>query len=114
MPSERVILLDKTLDRAQRRAVLAHELAHVDLGHDDVGGWFGRRFERDADRLAATRLLGDICEVACAIALHPMSPVDAARCLDVTVETLHLRLACLTEDEYRVIEVRVRSVERPA
>lgn len=114
MPSERVILIDIALTRAQRNGTLAHELAHIDLGHIDLDGWFGRRFERDADRLAAGRLLADIEPVADAIAVHPLSPVDVAEHLDVPESVLYERLTDLTDAEAQIIEDRVAAVERPA
>lgn len=58
LPDERVILLDRGLSITEGRCTLAHEIAHMDLGHYPTGvGHFDRRQEREADGLAARRLL---------------------------------------------------------
>lgn len=113
VPSERVILIDVSLDGDERRGVLAHELAHIDLEHRPVGGWFGRRMEREADVLAARRLLGDVDRIADAIAEHPLQPGLVAEALCVPLRVLRRRLEILTDHERDVIEARVAACERP-
>lgn len=112
VPSERVIFIDRALERPDRRATLAHELCHVDLDHRPVGGWFGRRMEHDADTLAARRLLHDVRRIADAIALHPLEPGLVARELDVPLRILRRRLESLTVAEKVMIDDRLSGVER--
>lgn len=102
-----VILLDVDLDRAERRSTLAHELAHIDLGHRVAGGWFGRRLEAEADRLAAQRLLESVDQLADALATHAGHLAGAAEHLDVPLRVLERRLARLTDDERATIARRV-------
>lgn len=109
--SERIILLSAELDLVGRRCTLAHELAHIDLAHAPQGGWFGARHERDADRLAARRLLEDIDEIATALCVHPLHPELVAEHLGVTVGVLRRRLANLTPDEKDHIEQRLAARE---
>lgn len=107
VPSEKVILIDQALDMAGRRATLAHELCHIDLEHQPTGGWFGRRMERDADMLAAARLLPDPEQIADALAVYPLEPTQVAALLDVPLRILRRRLEVLTDDERAVIERRL-------
>lgn len=54
------ILLDRALTAEERRAVLCHELVHLDRGSrraDDVPGWVVAREERAVDREATDRLV---------------------------------------------------------
>lgn len=97
------IALDDRLTRVERRCVLAHELAHIDLGHMDQAAtglcWdlgtsrIARRRELDADKVAARRLIltrrlaGALCE-------HD-DPWSVADGLDVTEHILKVRLAHL-------------------
>jgi Zn-dependent peptidase ImmA (M78 family) len=111
VPSERVIFIDSSLDRPGRRATLAHELSHVDLGHRPTAGWFGRRMERDADDLAAQRLLDDVARVADAIAVHPLQPGMVAAELEVPLRLLRRRLERLTPTEAAVIEERLAQTD---
>lgn len=111
MPSESVILIDRSLDMAGRRCTLAHELAHVDLDHVPARGWFGRRMERDADRLAADRLLQDVVDIADALCVYPLDVAKVAEHLGVTMGILRRRLAALTVDEKSYIEHRLALCE---
>lgn len=108
---EKVILLGTHLDVAGRRCALAHELAHIDLGHRPARGWFGRRQEADADRLASNRLLSDVERIAEALAVHPLDPAAVADYLDVSVPILRRRLRELTDDEKLAIERRLARVD---
>ncbi len=108
--TERVILLDRSLDVVGRRCALAHELAHIDHGHGELGGWFGRRQERDADQLAASRLLGDVAELADALCEHPLEPELVAEHLGVTMHVLRRRLAALTPAEQDRIQARLAAI----
>lgn len=101
--SERVILLDRRLQRAERNAVLAHEIAHVDLAHVMTGRkWFDRRQERDADRLAADRLV-DLVRLADALR-WALCPEEVAHELDVPVDVVRRRIRSLTDEEKASIE----------
>lgn len=111
VPSERVILLDVALDQDERRSVLAHEVAHVDLEHEPAGGWFGRRMEREADILAARRLLGDIEEIADAICEHPLQPGLVAERLCVPLRVLRRRLEALSDQERAIIQAHLHRRE---
>lgn len=100
-PMSRTIRIRRDIDSRYRREILAHEIAHVILGHDTIGetvqsretiSAYGRneRIERMADNLAALLLISDseidqarIC--SCSFA-------DAAAYLDVSTDTLIRRL----------------------
>lgn len=109
--SERVILLDKRLTRVERRCTLAHEIAHIDLGHGEARGWFARRMERDANRVAARRLLRSLSDLADALCLYPHHLGAVAEHLGVTVAVLRVRLENLTRAEERYIATRVAALE---
>lgn len=90
MPTERVILIQHTLTKAERRCALAHELAHLDTGdRSNAMCWFDRRQESNADKLAARRLvdLADLVDVFrwCS------TPGEAAAELEVTLAVIALR-----------------------
>ena len=100
-----VILLERTLDRAERNTVLAHEIAHVDLAHSMTGRkWFDGRQERQADALAADRLV-DLDDLADAL-LWALCPEEVAEQLDVTVAVVRRRVHALTADQKAYIEAR--------
>lgn len=110
--SEKVILLNRELDWIGRRCTLAHELAHIDLNHEELDDqWFSRRQEREAAHLAAVRLLADVEEIAAAMCAFPLDPPLVAEQLGVTVEVLTARLRTLTDSERRYIEHRVAAQE---
>jgi len=102
-PQERVILLDERLDRCRARCVLAHELAHAQLGHagcppgDAQRGWLARRQEAEADRWAARRLVS-LPSLAEVLAERP-DVEAAAAALDVTAAVLRCRLERLDARE---------------
>lgn len=101
----RVILLERSLRRPERNAVLAHEIAHIDLEHRMTGRlWFDRRQERDADRLAAARLITveDLAEALRSV--DGGGPAEVAHELGVPVDVLMRRVRALTDDEKASIE----------
>lgn len=54
----KVILINSSTTWAEKRCSLAHAVAHLDLGHhENPGGVFSRDQERDANLLAAGRLV---------------------------------------------------------
>lgn len=112
--SERVILLDRELDARGRRCALAHELVHMDRTHRPQGGWFGRRQELEADKIAAHRLLDDVESIAEALCIHPLDPEMVAEHLGVTVPVLRRRLSALTDAERDRIQARIDREERGA
>lgn len=113
--TENVIVLDVDLDQANCNATLAHELAHIDLrhhAHGAPGKWFAIRWEREADNLAADRLLEDVGEIAEAMALHPQNLDMASAHLEVPAEVLWRRLTRLSNAEKTLIVERLDRVER--
>ena len=101
--SQRVILIERSLVRAERNSVLAHEIAHIDLEHVMTGRkWFDRRQERDADTLAAMRLV-TVTDLADALS-WALCPEEVAEQLDVTVDVVRRRIRALTDDEKATIE----------
>jgi Zn-dependent peptidase ImmA (M78 family) len=99
----RVILIERSLHRPERNSVLAHEIAHVDLGHRVTGRrWFDRRQERDADNLAALRLV-DLERLADALR-WALCPEEVAHELEVTVDVVRRRIRSLTDEEKARIE----------
>lgn len=95
VPEQRVILIEQSLPRAERNAVLAHEIAHIDLGHRgvDLTDWTSWKHEVAADKLAARRLISidgladasRICKTA----------EEVAEYLEVTLPLVKLRLQTL-------------------
>lgn len=106
--SERMILLDRELDETWRRATLAHEICHVDLGHLGTTGHFARRAEREADHLAARRLLPSVVEIADAAATFRGDTKAIAHHLGVPVEVLVRRVERMHPRDVARIEARVR------
>jgi Zn-dependent peptidase ImmA (M78 family) len=90
VPSERIILVDESITKAERRCALAHELAHIDTG--DLATelcWYGARQETGADKLAARRLI-DAHDLA-AVARWTQDSREIAEALEVTLGVLALR-----------------------
>lgn len=96
------IWLHPHLSQTQRRCTLAHELAHIDLGHTrhvtDAD-------ERDAQRLAARRLIR-IARLADAM-VWTHSPDELAEELWVDTDTLEVRLDNLHPSEHHYIAQRL-------
>lgn len=106
IPSERVVLIDETLEPGERRCVLAHEVAHIDLGHRPSRlGWFQRRHESDADDLAARRLVST-AELGEALRWC-LCDEELADHLDVTLDVVRLRLAMLDDNEKAFIDTLI-------
>lgn len=110
-PISRTIRIRRDIDILHHREILAHEIAHVILGHDSTGevaqrrntvSAYGRneRIERMADNLAAMLLVSD-SELDDARRGNKAF-VDAARYLDVSTDTLIRRL---TQHQSPVIDV---------
>lgn len=87
----KVILLDRGSSRGERRASLAHAVAHLDLDHVAVGGFIGERQERDAERLAALRCVS-IRHLADAIKWHGQTWSHVAEAVEVDERMLRVRL----------------------
>ena len=87
----RVILIDSATSRPARRSSLAHAVAHLDLGHVVIGGYLGSRQERDAEALAALRLIS-IPALADAISWCGERWGAVAATLDVDLPLLEVRL----------------------
>lgn len=104
-----VIWMDPAQRQAKRRCTLAHELAHIELGHTD--GCTPRE-DRAADDLAARRLI-PLDRLADALAWTE-SAEEAADELWVDEATLSARLASLTADERVALAERLGRVERGA
>jgi Zn-dependent peptidase ImmA (M78 family) len=102
-PVERVILVDESITRTERRCALAHELAHLDMGDEPTEHcFFARRQETAADRLAAVRLVA-IRDLAAAVRYCDDARELAAE-LDVTLNALVLRCALLHPSERGLID----------
>ena len=106
IPRQGVILINHTLDVIEARCALAHEIAHIDLGHSPrAPGWFGRRQERDADHLAAQRLIADdgLADLA---AEQAVVVCEVAERFDVTHRFAAMRLTSL---EHALLDVVQRT-----
>lgn len=97
----RVILLDRSLGRARRRGALAHSLAHLDLEHRATDGDYERWQEREADKLAARRLI-PLDALADALRWSRSAPEIAAE-LDVDVGILRARVDVIHPAERAVL-----------
>lgn len=112
-PVRRVILIDSGQSRPERRCSLAHAVAHLDLGHQQTPlGHFERRQERDADQLAARRLIG-IDHLAWAFTWTPWR-TEVAQELDVDLATLICRERHLHPSEKHYLLRTARWLEETA
>lgn len=113
LPSAGVIFIDSGLSRADRRSVLSHEIAHLDLDHEHRGfPWFDARQEREADMLAARRLI-TVDGLAEAYACTH-DDAELAEILNVDVHTVRVRCEHLHPAERHLIAARVARVEHVA
>ncbi|SEE24732.1 protein of unknown function [Arthrobacter alpinus] len=90
----RVIWLDKQLQQVERRCALAHELVHIELGHD---GCQRPCIEHEVRVVTARNLIpiGNLCQHAA----WARSVQELAEELWVTADVLTDRLGSLTADE---------------
>lgn len=111
IPEHRVILIEASLDRAARKAVLAHELAHIDLGHQhaDSGDWKAWKIEVAADKLAARRLLS--LDALADAARVCRSAQEVAEYLEVTLPLVKLRMQTLHPAERHELDRLTADVE---
>jgi Zn-dependent peptidase ImmA (M78 family) len=89
----RVVLVHDGLTKVQARCALAHVLAHVDRDdvrppRGDFGARIRRRQERNADQLAASRLISD--QQLADVAGHDVG--EWASLLQVTVPVMRTRI----------------------
>jgi Zn-dependent peptidase ImmA (M78 family) len=112
-PASQTILLGTHLGQSSRRSALAHELAHVDLGHCGLdGSQDAAKQEREADDLAARRLIGldDLVEAL----LWSQDEHELAEWLWVDVDIIRARLTSLSDQERNEIEKRLWAQEASA
>lgn len=116
-PDERVILLDRQLNQAERRSCLAHELAHLEAGdtccgHGPDADRLARRQEARADRTAAERLisLDDLVDAL----RWALGYEEVAEHLHVDCRTVRARLRDLTPDDKDYIERQLATQEGAA
>ena len=111
--AERAIVLDDRLTQAERRSVLAHELVHAELDDENCAAHaprIARRRERQADRVAARRLI-PLEQLAEAL-LWATDEHELADELSVAVDTVRTRLDDLGSVEVAYIESRLWAEER--
>lgn len=108
--SRGVILIEREMPRAERRCALAHEVAHLDLGHR-LPACEGRE-ERKADELAASRLL-PLARLA-EVLRWALSPGEVADELGVTAHMVRVRVKALTDHEKLWIEQQMARLEEIA
>ena len=102
-PAAGVILIERSLSKPERRAALAHELAHLDTGDRSTElCWFSRRQETAADRLAAWRLIS-ITDLS-AVVRWCRDAREAAAELDVPLAVLVRRAQTLHPAERGMVE----------
>lgn len=113
IPECAVILLDHGLTVAQRRSALAHEIAHIDLRHaPERAGWFGMRQEREANELAARRLIS--VEAFADAYAYSHDDAQLAEMLNVDVGVIHVRVRHLHPSERHHIQQRMARIEHAA
>lgn len=108
-----VLFVDASLSRRERRSVLAHEIAHMDLGHEHREfPWFNGRQEREADVLASRRLITVEALADAYASTH--DDEQLAEALNVCASTVRVRVAHLHPSERHSIEQRIAALERAA
>lgn len=108
-----VIFVDAGLGRRERRSVLAHEIAHMDLAHEHRDfPWFSTRQEREADMLASRRLITVEAFADAYASTH--DDEQLAEALNVCASTVRVRVAHLHPSERHSIEQRIAALERAA
>lgn len=109
----RVILIESGHTWPEKRCSLAHAVAHLDLDHVQTAiGHFAVRQEREADRLAARRLIPvrDLAAVLC----WTTHRTEVAAELEVDLATLQRREAHLHPSEMHYLKRNVRWLEETA
>jgi hypothetical protein len=101
------IWMDPRQTQVERRCTIAHELAHIELGHTDG---CTHREDREVDLLVARRLI-EMPDLLDALRWTEEF-VEAADCLWVDEATLMARLDGLTADERAQIVRLYEEVER--
>lgn len=112
-PVRKVILIDSGQTWPEKRCSLAHAVAHLDLGHVQTAhGHFAGRQERDADQLAARRLITvrDLAAVLCWTRYR----TEVAAELDVDLPTLATREHHMHPSERHYLRRSVRWLEETA
>lgn len=113
IPDAAVILIDRRLRKDERRSTLAHEIAHIDLGHrPGRPSWFDKRQEREASRLAASRLV--TVDALIGALLWCRDDREIAAMLQVDIPTVVTRREALTPNEVATIEARIATIEHAA
>lgn len=107
-----VVLVDRGVDRATRRCALAHAVAHIDLGHHPATDRQGRRYELDADQLAASRLI-PVHRLADALA-WALCPDEVAVELGVTTHMAQVRVRGLTLADKAYVQAVIDRADRVA
>lgn len=109
----RVILINSAHTWAAKRSSLAHAVAHLDLGHaETTAGFFEKREEREADQMAARRLisLDDLADILC----WTRDYGEIAEELVVDLTTLKVREKHLHVSERHYLRRQVRPMEEIA
>lgn len=105
-PASRTILMRPGLSQTERRCHLAHELSHRDLEHSGCSDPAEqRRQEREADELAARRLI--TLDALTNVLLWTDDPGEAADGLWVTRHILDVRLESMYGGERRTVAVEL-------
>jgi hypothetical protein len=104
------IWLDRSLNQAQRRSTLTHELIHRERG-DEAGctPWHTRHQERLVDAEAARRLIP--LDALVEVLLWTVDTGEIAEALWVDPRTVHARLRDLSDAEHKLIDERLWAAE---
>jgi hypothetical protein len=111
--ARKVIIIGTSQGPDGRRCSLAHAIAHLDLGHAEVRtSYFEKREERDADRLAADRLI-TLDQLGRALA-WTRDYLEIATELRVDQPTLLTREKYLTAGDRAYLKAKVAWMEESA
>lgn len=109
----RVILIDSGSTWVEKRCSLAHAVAHLDLGHTHAPhDHFDRAQERDANQLAARRLI--TIEALAEVLSWTRHWTEIAQELDVDLATLRTREKHMHMSERGWLRRNVRVLEETA
>lgn len=113
VPARGLIFIERALDLTGWRCAVAHELVHLDLGHDACADEaLEARQERRCTAEAARRLIPLGALLDALVWSHSIS--EAADELRVDQQTLCARLDTLDDQERGELERRVRQIGRCA